>query len=54
MQIEVPDPLQRVIRELRRENAKVRTQRNQYRDEVARLRAELDALKGSTSGTVRA
>jgi hypothetical protein len=41
MQFQVSDPAEQEIRRLRRENAKLRIQRNGLRDEIAELKAEL-------------
>ncbi|BBX04319.1 hypothetical protein MMOR_52550 [Mycolicibacterium moriokaense] len=45
--VKVPDVAEQAIRNLRRECAKYRRQRNEARAEVARLRAELAALRGA-------
>jgi hypothetical protein len=46
MQFTVPDPVERTIRSLRRENAKLRIKAREARAEADALRTELAALRG--------
>ncbi len=48
MQFTVPDPVERTIRSLRQENAKLRIRAREARAEAAALHAELAAMRGAT------